>query len=269
MPLPVTLERGLFFIFLLALTLFLLIWLNRQLNQRLYRFLLLCTGSDRIAMLGLFLLFLPGIILHECTHWLAALVLGMKPYALSLWPVKQGNRIELGSVRMQGADIWRETLVGLAPLFAGSALIATVGARVFRAQDLVVYLLRLQPARVLELIRTILAVPDSILWLYLIFATGNSMLPSASDRRSLSLVLYYLGIGVLLFTATDLMSDEVNSRWGIVLIARLTFPLQTLNSFLFLVILVNLFLLSLLVLYAFLISTGRTRHTGSGPRGQS
>ncbi len=262
MPVALSLEKGLYFLFLLGLVLTLLIWLVRQLYPRLYRFLLMVTGSRPMAMLVLFLLFLPGIALHECTHWLCAWLLRMQPHTLTLWPTLRGHTLEMGSVQMRGAGIWRETLVGLAPLLVGSALIALIGSQVFRIQELVLHLLRLQPQAAWSLLRTALHAPDSALWLYLLFAIGNSMLPSSSDRRSLALVLYYLGLGVVLFVIADLVSPEVTSTWWPHAVTAFTHPLQALNSFLLLVILLDLGLLGLLGLLHELLVQARRRQPG-------
>lgn len=269
MPAPVSLEKGLYFLFLLGLSLTLLVWLIRQIQLKLYRFLLMCTGSRPVAMLVLFLLFLPGIALHEGTHWITAWLLRMKPHSLTLWPTLQGQKIAMGSVQMREAGIWRETLVGLAPLFVGSLLIALIGGQVFQVQDLILYILRIQPRPALDMLRSTLNTPDSALWLYLVFAIGNSMLPSSSDRRSLSLVLYYLGVGVVLFVITDLGSTAVTSDWWPPFVVAITHPLQTLNSFLFLVILLDLGLLSLLALYELLVNARRSHPARAGARNSS
>ncbi len=263
MPVSASLEKGLYFLFLLGLSLTLLVWLIRQIHLKLYRFLLMCTGSKPVSMLVLFLLFLPGIVLHEGTHWLCAWGLRMKPHSITLWPTLRGKMIEMGSVQMREAGIWRETLVGMAPLFMGTLAIATIGSQIFQVQDLILHLLRIQPRPAWNLLHLTLNTPDSALWLYLIFAIGNSMLPSSSDRRSLSLVLYYLGIGVVLFIIADFISVEVTSEWWPQVIVAVTHPLQSLNSFLFLVILLDLGLLSLLTLYELLVNARRsnTPHT--------
>lgn len=210
-----------------------------------------------MALLGLFLLYLPGIALHEGTHWCAAWALRMKPQSLSLWPAKTGQRIQLGSVRMQSAGIWRETLVGLAPLAVGTAVIAAIGTRVLGLQDLILLALRGEPGQIWMRFRDSLAAPDGILWLYFVFATGNGMLPSASDRRSLALVMYYLGAGVVLFALVDRISAEVSSAWLSAWLASLIPSLQALNSFLLLVICLNLWLLALLSFYLFLVRIHR------------
>ncbi len=254
-----TTEQIAFFFGLLALFLFLLIWLNRRLNQRLYQFLYLCTGSEQMAVLGLYFVFLPGIVLHEGSHWIAALLLRMQPTTLTLWPVKKGSRIEMGSVSMKRASIWRETLVGLAPLFVGTTVITLIVNRIFGLQELIVLVLDVRLGAAWSLFQASMATPDSIPWLYFVFAISNGMLPSASDRQSLALVSYYLGIGVLLYALAARLSVEVTYDWWPALQDRLALPLMALNSLLLLAVLHDALLLGILGFYTYLIKARRAR----------
>ncbi|HIJ80409.1 MAG TPA: hypothetical protein HPP76_01715 [Desulfuromonadales bacterium] len=55
----------------------------------------------RIAMSGAFMLVLsnlPVTIMHEMAHFTVALLLGAKPTGFSIWPHREGNRWQLGSV---------------------------------------------------------------------------------------------------------------------------------------------------------------------------
>lgn len=252
-----TTEQSLFLLALLGAFLYLLIWLNRRLNRNLYQFLLLCTGSEQVAILGLYLLFLPGIVLHETTHWITAFLLRMQPTSLTLWPVKRGQKVEMGSVSMKRASIWKETLVGLAPLFVGTTVITLVVDKVFGLQGLIVLILDLRMAAAWDLFQASMAAPDSIPWMFLVFAVSNGMLPSASDRQSLSLVIYFLGIGVLLYVLVEQLSTEVNYDWWPALQVQLILPLQALNSLLLLASLMDALLLGLIAFYVFLIKGGR------------
>ncbi len=266
MPNVLTTEQVFFFFGLLALFLFLLIWLNYRLNQRLYQFLYLCTGSDQVAVLGLYFLFLPGIVLHEGAHWITAFLLRMQPTSLTLWPAKKGSRIEMGSVSMKRASIWRETLVGLAPLLVGTACITLIVDRVLGLQGLIILVLELRWGAAWSLFQASLAAPDSIPWLYLVFAISNGMLPSTSDRQSLSLVLYYLGIGVLLYVLAERLSVEITYDWWAALQERLALPLTALNSLLLLAAVLDALLLGLLGFYIYLIRTRRSRTGNTGRR---
>ena len=57
--------------------------------------------------------------------------------------------------------------------------------------------------QVIFLLTGALRVDDAWLWVYLVFAISNAMMPSASDRESWRLVLIYLGIVFLVLLVLD------------------------------------------------------------------
>ncbi|MBX3012979.1 MAG: hypothetical protein KF832_15795 [Caldilineaceae bacterium] len=177
-----------------------LAWLSRQLSFQIQLLLHLITRSADLTVVLLFLLLLPGVVIHEAAHWIAAYVLGLKPSKFRVWPKKQRQHIGLGSVSVRGGMLWQESLVGLAPLIAGSALIALIAEHVFDAQQ---FSLALGEQRWLEGIlffQQSLLAPDGMVWAYLLFAIANAMMPSASDREPLRplLLMTILVIGLYL-----------------------------------------------------------------------
>ncbi|MEZ4725787.1 MAG: hypothetical protein R3E79_01495 [Caldilineaceae bacterium] len=168
-----------------AVSLLLLAWISRQLSLHIQLLLHLITRSSDLTIILLFLLLLPGIVLHEAAHWIAAYLLGLKPSKFRVWPKKQRQHIGLGSVSVRGGRLWQESIVGVAPLIAGSILIAFIAEHIFNAQQ---FSLALGEQRWLESVavfqRALLA-PDGILWAYLLFTIANAMMPSASDREPL------------------------------------------------------------------------------------
>ena len=191
-PLIATLPTLLVFVlFLLALA-----WLSRQLSLQIQWLLVLLTRSPDLTMLLLFLLLLPGVIIHEAAHWGMARLLGLKTSKFRVWPKKKGKHIGLGSVSVQRGNLWQDSLVGMAPLIVGSIVVALIGESVFNAQALS---LALGDQRWLDGWRAFqqaLQKPDGFLWAYLLFAIGNAMMPSASDREPIQPLLYYAGLAI-------------------------------------------------------------------------
>ena len=166
-----------------VLTLLLLAWLSRQLSLHIQLLLHFITHNGDLTVILLFLLLLPGVVIHEAAHWITAYALGLKPSKFRVWPQKQRQHIGLGSVSVKGGRLWQESIVGMAPLIVGSTLIALIAEHIFDAQQ---FSLALGEQRWLESItvfqQSFLA-PDGILWAYLLFAIANAMMPSASDRQ--------------------------------------------------------------------------------------
>lgn len=180
----------------LALLLLLMV-LRRVLNQHLPGVIYLLTRSEELAFLFYFLLLLPGVVLHELSHWLAAKLLGVRVGSLSLGPKSMdgGKRIEMGAVRIGSTDPFRESLIGVAPLVTGSALIlylaeCRLGVEVLSSQVIV---------NLPVSIGRYLSAPDVWIWVYLIFAVSNAMLPSESDRRPWWTLLLYTLVMALVF----------------------------------------------------------------------
>ena len=69
-----------------ALTLATLIWLGRWITRQVQVIGFRLTGSERLALLLYYLLLLPGIILHELSHAVVAVLLGLRVSQFSLGP---------------------------------------------------------------------------------------------------------------------------------------------------------------------------------------
>jgi hypothetical protein len=108
---------GLIF-FILSLLVYLVV--QRRLHREIQGVFLLLTRNPSLA-LGLFaLLFFPGVLIHETSHWITAKVLGVRTGKLSLIPQLQPDgTLRLGYVEADPADILRETLIGAAPFISG------------------------------------------------------------------------------------------------------------------------------------------------------
>lgn len=194
----------------LFLALIPLVLLERAIHRHLQGLWLLLLRDADMALVMYSLMMLPGVLLHEGSHWLAATMLGVRAGRFSVIPARLPNgTLRLGYVETARADPLRESLIGLAPLIFGvSALIfmgysrlgvGPVGAALGRG-DLWAGWAAMQAMG---------ERPDFWLWVYLTFTVSNSMLPSASDRRAwgpvllaagaLTALMVYAGLGPLVF----------------------------------------------------------------------
>jgi len=169
-----------------------LMWLlQEQLHRHMQGLVLLLTGDDRVVAVVHFLLLLPGIVVHELSHWLAARLLGVRCGPISLGPQrKRGQQIRFGSVQIGRTDAFRESLIGVAPLVIGTALVLALARWGFGLVPTAELRPALWPARLLRCLQA----SDAWLWVYLIFAVANAMLPSASDRRAWRVFGLYLAL---------------------------------------------------------------------------
>lgn len=184
----------------LVITLLALLWMHGWINRHVQGLGLLIAGDDEVALILYFLLFLPGIVVHELSHWLAAKLLGIRTGRISIRPTKRSRgRMRLGSVRVARTDPLRSSLIGLAPLLSGSLLIYLIGEFIFGFRGLDEVLTGGDWERFWHDLWEYFHVPDFWLWLYLIFVIANAMLPSETDRQPWRSVLIFLGLVAILF----------------------------------------------------------------------
>jgi len=182
-------------LFWLIVSFLLMYPLKRWITAHVQGVAFLLTGNPRVAMWLFWVLFLPGTLLHELSHWLTAFLLGVKTGRFSLWPqMKKGGELQMGSVQVELSDPFRHSLIGLAPLIFGTLAVLLIGQGLLNLGRLGTAFNSGDVEQIIEAVARLLLVPDVWLWLYLIFAISNAMLPSASDRESWRTVLIYLGL---------------------------------------------------------------------------
>ena len=183
----------------LAATLLPLLWVKRLITQHLQELSVRWVGDPDVALVVYFVIVLPGVILHELSHWLMATVLGVRVRQMAIGPVRKGRskRVSLGSIRVGNVDPVRASIIGLAPLLGGSAAILLVGNLVLGVGDLARATSGQGLQGIVAALEQATRVPDFWLWLYLIFAVSNAMLPSESDMASVRPVFIFLGIAAL------------------------------------------------------------------------
>ncbi len=177
-----------------ALLVVALYWLQRWISQHVQGIGVLLFNSSNAGMALLWFVLLPGVLLHEGSHWLMAKLLGVPTGRLRLSPTVQGKQVVLGSVEVKRTDPVRDSLVGLAPFLAGTLALLAIGYWVFDAAALGQAWERSAWSQMAELLLGAFQIDDAWLWLYLLVAVSNAMMPSPSDRESWRLVLVYLAV---------------------------------------------------------------------------
>lgn len=191
--------QGLMWLLLLLGPLFIA---QRSLHREIQAIFLLITRRVDFSIVLFSLVFFPGVLLHEASHFLMARLLGVRTGRFSLLPRPLPNgRLQLGFVETQATDWVRETLIGAAPLLTGGLLVAYAGVQRLGLTAAWEALNSGSDGALQAALAAMLDQPDFWLWFYLAIAVSSTMLPSASDRRAwlpLGLVAaLLLGIGLL------------------------------------------------------------------------
>ncbi len=122
----------------------------------------------KLAAYLLSVLFFPGTVLHELSHFFAAIVLFLRVGDVEIFPSIEGNKIKLGRVYYERKDFVRGLLVGIAPLFTGSAVLFGIFYfNLFPANDFL----------------------QNLIFVYLIFSISSTMFSSKQDLKDLGLVV--------------------------------------------------------------------------------
>lgn len=170
------------------------------------------TGHSRLGLIVYSLLFLPGVIIHEISHFFVAAFLGVQTGTITIFPsdFSDAGEKSLGSVQIAKSDVLRASLIGLAPLFLGS--LSIIAITTWQFPQLIDSVLSLEGTLNQLLIegKRILAEPLNLLWLYLIFAISNTMFVSKSDRRSWPALLVLLVLLALIATLAGISSSVIN-----------------------------------------------------------
>ncbi|HEY69921.1 MAG TPA: hypothetical protein G4O08_04975 [Anaerolineae bacterium] len=226
-----------------------LVFAQRWMHTGLQRVLLLLFRKIEIAFFFYALLLLPGVVLHEASHLLAARLLRVRTRSFSMIPkMRYDGTIRFGYVETDRVGHVRSALIGAAPLASGILVLAllvygnlgwsSIGmdGEAFTLETLPLYWERL------------IETPNLGWWLYLAIVVSNTMLPSSADRAAwipLGLILGALvGFIVLLGfgpQAADLVAEPAEAG------LRVLAGLFTLTTLLDLVLVLPLWLVQSLV----------------------
>jgi hypothetical protein len=166
-------------------------WMTGSLQQLLVRLL----RKPQRAMVAYALLFLPGVALHEASHWLAAWLLGVRATSFSLLPrFTRGGSLRLGYVQIEAVDPLRGALIGAAPLLTGSLALTGIGTSVLALDRLGLLIASLRLQDLPGALSATTGVPGWGAWVYLAVVVSNTMLPSRSDRSAWGWVVALLGL---------------------------------------------------------------------------
>lgn len=212
-------------LFTIIITLAILLLILSALRSRLiFEFLgisVLIFGTQTIGLWLYSILFLPGTIIHELSHWLVAEILQVRTGEIKILPdlESHGKNRKLGSVATASVDPLRGFLIGIAPLIAGMTILSLMGYFLFLG---------------------------NLLWwqytllFYGIAVIGSSMLLSSEDRKNWPFIIIFVFI-------LSYISYQLSVNFPALLIAQMSITLISLNKILILTSLIILCLIGILL----------------------
>ena len=147
--------------------------------------MLLVVRSEQVATMIFAFLFLPGVALHEISHWIMAKILFVETHRFSLIPewLEEGT-LRFGFVEMSKTDRLRSALIALAPLFSGVVIVIWIGFTHLQLDVILTGFTQMDWDMIWEGLEIFLKTPDVLLWIYLLLAISNTMLPSPTDYKA-------------------------------------------------------------------------------------
>jgi hypothetical protein len=189
-----------------------LIYAEKLIHQHIYGVGYLMTQDKERATTFYYLVFFPGVFLHEFLQYLAAGALNVKIKKLAPRPQKQDNgTLRFDFVTIEKTDKFRAAIIGGVPFIVAAILVWTISTSILELHRLPEALATGQITHIADTMKDLPNTPDFWLWIYLLFTISNGMLPTKEDRQGWSFILYALAgaTGFFLFLGMDTFLLEV------------------------------------------------------------
>jgi hypothetical protein len=182
--------------------------MRRWLQQHVFKVGWLFTKNLQTTTILFYTLFLPGVILYEIVYWLAAGILNVRAERAIQWP--EGTAI--AELRLSFVKLAKNTgglrlaLIASAPFIVGGLTIYAVANNVLNVDEAAAILQAQGISGLGDVIAIIFSAPDIFLWIYLLFAIGNTMMPRWSDLKGARILLIIAGVlagGMVIFGVLD------------------------------------------------------------------
>ncbi len=143
--------------------------------------------------------FLPGILIHELSHLITAKLLGVRTGKFSIIPRRlNATQLQLGFVEIEKTDVFRDAIIGAAPLMTGCILVAYIGLVHLNLYPLWFSIWNNGFMESLTTAFKSFHAADFWIWVYLILVVSSTMFPSKSDRRAwlplFSFAIFLIGL---------------------------------------------------------------------------
>jgi hypothetical protein len=161
------------------------VFLQRVLHREIQAFFLILTRRPGLTQTIFAIIFFPGVLLHELSHFLTAKILGVQTGNFSLIPQATADgKLRLGFVETASGGFVRDALIGAAPLVTGCLFVAYASINLLHLLPLWDYIRAADWTGFWTGLMAVPRNPDFWLWFYLTFTISSTMMPSASDRHA-------------------------------------------------------------------------------------
>jgi hypothetical protein len=203
-------------------TVLVLYFASRHTINEIFYFFYCLIGNKKISFWLISIIFFPGTLIHELSHFFLAMILFLPLVGLDIFPKFEGQSIKLGSVHYVKKDFLRGFIVGIAPFF---------GAILF--------------------FWLISHLPMNLFSYYLIFVVSSTMFSSKKDLEDLLYLIPLTLIIAAIFYVFNVSPipflDQLTSNKTLIKF------IDTINHYLFVSLMINLLIFGILRLMRLLI----------------
>lgn len=198
-------DISMIFIALFTIELLLLFLSARVLTDLISKLIFSFSRNKTGTVYFLSFLFLPGVIVHELSHFIVANILFVRCKDIEFTPKIHGNTVKLGSVQIEKTDFIRSAVIAFAPTIIGCSIIT--GTLLYFTPD------------IFNLSKT--SVWKMLIFLYVLFQIGNTMFVSRKDIEtalkfllvfsSIFIITYFFNIKILEYFFEVLQKNNTSS----------------------------------------------------------
>lgn len=181
---------------------------ERWLHQHMFGVGYLLTGDKGTATGFYYIVFFPAIVLHEVIQYFVAGIFNVPIKKLEIRPQSQDNgtlRYDFVTIDRAKTDRVRSSIVGGAPFIIAATLFYFISTEILDLHSIIDAFSSGTIRNVGGAIQDQFNTPDFWLWLYVLFALSNGMIPTKEDRDGWGLIIgAIVGItGLFLFLGLD------------------------------------------------------------------
>ncbi len=191
-----------------------LIYAERWIHQHMYGVGYLLTLDKAQATGFYYMIFFPGVLVHEVIQWLVAGALNVPIKKINSYPKTQDNgTIRYDFVVIGQTSRFKAMLIGGLPFIIAGVIVYYLSTSILELDALLTAIGTGDLNQIGRGIKDVFRTGDVWLWLYFMFSLSNGMIPTKEDRQGWFLILGAAsGISIaMLFLGFDVFVTETLS----------------------------------------------------------
>ncbi len=192
-----------------------LVFAEQWIHRHLFGVAYLLTEDKEQATGFYYIIFLPGVVLHEFVQYLVAGILNIKIKKMEIRPHRQDNgTIRYDFITIDKTDKIRSAIMGGTPFLIAAALVYFISTQILNLHAIPAAFSTGEIDALGPAIQQQFNTPDFFLWFYLLFTISNGMIPTKEDRDGWGLVLGVVGVLSVIFLVIGLDEFLVDTLTG-------------------------------------------------------